>query len=160
LLGEPCILIDTAGIRRKARIDDRIERFSVSRSLKAVDRGDLVIHIIDGPEGVTDQDAQILSYAFQRDKALILAVNKWDLVSKADGDVEKYRAEVNYHLAFLEFVPVTFISAATGYGVRRMNETAARVLKSYRRKVSTSAVNQACKKSSELTVRRSRAASR
>ncbi len=146
LLGEPCILIDTAGIRRKARIDDRIERFSVSRSLKAVDRGDLVIHIIDGPEGVTDQDAQILSYAFQRDKALILAVNKWDLVSKADGDVEKYRAEVNYHLAFLEFVPVTFISAATGYGVRRMNETAARVLKSYRRKVSTSAVNQALQK--------------
>ena len=146
LMGEPCTLIDTAGIRRKARIDDRVERFSVSRSLKAVDRGDLVIHIIDGPEGVTDQDAQILSYAFQRDKALILAVNKWDLVSKADGDVEKYRAEVNYHLAFLEFVPVTFISAATGYGVRRMNETAARVLKSYRRKVSTSAVNQALQK--------------
>ena len=98
---------------------DRIEQFSVSRSLKAVDRGDLVIHIIDGPEGVTDQDAQILSYAFQRNKALVLAVNKWDLVSKADGDTEKYRDEVNYRLSFLEFVPVTFISAATGYGVRK-----------------------------------------
>ena len=146
LLGEPCILIDTAGIRRKARIDNRIEHFSVSRSLRAVDRGDLIIHVIDGPEGVTDQDAQILSYAVQRDKALILAVNKWDLVSKDDGDVEKYRDEVNYRLSFLEFVPVTFISAATGYGVRRMNETAARVLTAYRRKVSTSVVNQALQK--------------
>lgn len=146
LLGEPCILIDTAGIRRKARIDDRIERFSVSRSLHAVDRGDLIIHVIDGPEGVTDQDAQILSYAVQRGKALVLAVNKWDVVSKAGGDVEKYREEVNYRLSFLEFVPVTFISAATGYGVRRMSETAARVLKAYRRKVSTSMVNQALQK--------------
>src|SRR5215467_2428658 len=63
LHGEPCILIDTAGIRRKARIDDRVERFSVSRSLRSVERGDLVIHVIDGVECVTDQDAQILSYA-------------------------------------------------------------------------------------------------
>ena len=146
LLGEPCILIDTAGIRRKARIDDRIERFSVSRSLQAVDRADLIIHVIDGPESATDQDAQVLSYACQRGKAVVLAVNKWDLVSKSGGTVEKYRAEVNYRLAFLEFVPIVFIAAATGYGLRGLCETAARVLKSYRRKVSTSAVNQALQK--------------
>src|SRR5262249_13857398 len=80
LFGERAILIDTAGIRRKARIDQRVERFSVNRSLRAVERGDLVIHVIDGPEGVTDQDAQILSYAIERGKAIVLAVNKWDLV--------------------------------------------------------------------------------
>ena len=146
LLGEACILVDTAGIRRKARIEDRVERFSVTRALRAVDRGDLVLHMIDGPEGVTDQDAQILSYGVQRGKALLLAVNKWDVLSKNDGDVEKYRDEVMYRLPFLDFAPVVFISAATGYGVRKLLETAVRVVKAYRRKVSTSAVNQALQK--------------
>jgi GTP-binding protein len=146
LLGEPSVLIDTAGIRRKARIDDRIERFSVGRSLRAVDRGDLIIHVVDGPEGVTDQDAQILSYAVQRGKALVLTVNKWDLVAKAGGDVAKYRDEVNYRLSFLEFAPVVFIAAATGYGVGKLLTTAIRVIRAYRRKVSTSRVNQALQK--------------
>ncbi|MGE5218065.1 MAG: ribosome biogenesis GTPase Der [Chloroflexota bacterium] len=143
LFGEPCILIDTAGVRRKARIDDRIERFSVNRSLRVVERGDLIIHVIDGPEGVTDQDAQLLSYAVQRGKALLLAVNKWDILAQSDTEAEQYRAEVKYRLTFLDFAPITFISAATGYGVRKMLQIAARVLKAYGRKVSTSAVNQA-----------------
>ena len=143
LEGESCLLVDTAGIRRKARINDRLERFSVSHSLRSVDRGDLVIHILDGVEGVTDQDAQILSYAWQRGKALLLAVNKWDVVSKNGADVESYREEVYHQLSFLDFVPVTFISASTGYGVRRMLETAGRVLRAYGKKVSTSAMNQA-----------------
>ncbi|HLN86584.1 MAG TPA: ribosome biogenesis GTPase Der, partial [Candidatus Limnocylindrales bacterium] len=143
LLGEPCILVDTAGIRRKARIDDRIERFSVSQSLRAVERGDLIIHVIDGPEGVTDQDAQILSYAVQRGKAVLLAVNKWDLMSKDSSDVGKYREEVSYRLSFLDFAPITFIAAATGFGVRKMLETGARVIRAYRRKISTSQLNQA-----------------
>ena len=143
LRGEPCVLVDTAGIRRKARINDRLERFSVSHSLRSVDRGDLVIHILDGVEGVTDQDAQILSYACQRGKALLLAVNKWDVVSKNGADVEIYREEVYHQLSFLDFVPVAFISASTGYGVRRMLETAGSVLQAYGKKVSTSALNQA-----------------
>ena len=143
LEGEPCVLVDTAGIRRKARINDRLERFSVSHSLRSVDRGDLVIHILDGVEGVTDQDAQILSYACQRGKALLLAVNKWDVFSKKGADVESYREEVYHQLSFLDFVPVTFISASTGYGVRRMLETAGGVLRAYGKKVSTSAMNQA-----------------
>src|SRR4030095_8599378 len=143
LEGEPCLLVDTAGIRRKARINDRLERFSVSHSLRSVDRGDLVIHILDGVEGVTDQDAQILSYALQRGKALLLAVNKWDVVSQDGADVESYTGEGYHQLSFLDFVPVTFISASTGYGVRRMLETAGRVLRAYGKKVSTSAMNQA-----------------
>jgi GTP-binding protein len=143
LLGEPCVLIDTAGIRRKARIDDRVERYSVSRSLNAVERGDLVLHVIDGIENVTDQDAQILSFAAQRRKALLLVVNKWDKIAKEDDNVNKYREEINYRLSFLEFVPIAFISAATGFGVRKMLESAARVVKAYRCKVSTSQLNQA-----------------
>jgi GTPase len=143
LESEPCLLVDTAGIRRKARINDRLERFSVSHSLRSVDRGDLVVYILDGVEGVTDQDAQILSYAFQRGKALLLAVNKWDVVAKNGADVESYREEVYHQLSFLDFVPVTFISASTGYGVRRMLGTASGVLRAYGKKVSTSAMNQA-----------------
>ena len=143
LLGEPAMLIDTAGIRRKARIDDRVEQFSVHRSLRAVDRADLVLHIIDGPEGVTDQDAQILSYTVDRAKALVLVVNKWDLVPKDDGDPDKYRDEINYRLSFLEFAPIVFISAATGHGLRKLMQTAARVVQGYRKKISTSALNQA-----------------
>ena len=146
LKGQPCILVDTAGMRRKARIDNRVERFSVQRALRVVDRGDLIIHVVDGEEGVTDQDAQILAYAYQRGKALLLVVNKWDLVAKEGGDVERYREEVYYKLSFLEHVPVAFISAATGFGVRKMLDTAAQIVKSYQRKIQTSLLNQALQK--------------
>ncbi|MGE5820050.1 MAG: ribosome biogenesis GTPase Der [Deltaproteobacteria bacterium] len=143
LAGQRCILVDTAGVRRKARIDDRVEQFSVQRALRIVDRGDLIIHLVDGVEGVTDQDAQILSYACQRGKAVLLAINKWDVAAQAGRDVEAYREEVYYKLSFLEHVPVTFISAATGFGVRKMLESAALVLTNYRSKVRTSALNEA-----------------
>jgi GTP-binding protein len=143
LQGEPAILVDTAGIRRKARIDDRVERFSVNRSLRTVDDGDLIIHVIDGLENVTDQDAQILSYASQRGKAVLLAVNKWDLAVQTGADADSYRDEVYYRLSFLDHAPVCFISAVTGHGVRKMQETAALVLQGYRRKISTSQLNQA-----------------
>jgi GTP-binding protein len=142
LKGAACTLVDTAGIRRKARIHDRVERFSVNHSLRSVDRGDLVIHLLDGPEGVTDQDAQILSYGFERGKALLVAVNKWDLVAKAGATVPGYRDEVYYRLPFLDFVPVVFISAATGSGVEKMLATAAQVIQVYQRKISTSVFNQ------------------
>ncbi len=143
IAGRRCILVDTAGMRRKARIDDRVEQFSVQRALRIVDRGDLIIHIIDGTEGVTDQDAQILSYASQRGKATLLAVNKWDLVANKSGDVDAYREEVYYKLPFLQHVPVAFISAASGFGVRKLQETAAAVIKSYNQKIRTSIINQA-----------------
>ncbi len=141
--GAPCILVDTAGIRRKARIDDRVERFSVNFSLRSVDRGDLIIHVIDGPEGVTDQDAQILSYAVERGKAVLLAVNKWDLLAKGGADAQAYRAEVYYRLSFLDYAPVVFIAAATGFGIRKLIETAAHTVGVYQRKVTTSSLNQA-----------------
>ena len=143
LNGLSCILVDTAGMRRKARIDDRVEGFSVKQALRVVDRADLVIHLIDATQGVTDQDAQILAYAFQRGKALLLAINKWDLAQRDEKDAEAYRAEVYYNLSFLEHVPVLFISAVTGSGVGKMLVTATRLLKAFQRKISTSALNQA-----------------
>jgi GTP-binding protein len=143
LAGERCVLVDTAGMRRKARIDDRVEQFSVQRALRVVDRGDLIIHLVDGAEGVTDQDAQILSYACQRGKAVLLAVNKWDVAAQEGRDIEAYREDVYYKLSFLEHVPVAFISAATGFGIRKMLQLAALVIKNYRGKIRTAAFNEA-----------------
>jgi GTP-binding protein len=141
--GRTCTLVDTAGIRRKARIHETVERFSVNRSLRMVDEGDLIIDVIDAVEGVTDQDAQILSYAARRGKALLLAVNKWDLVGRTVADTAAYQAGVRHKLAFLDYAPVAFISAATGYGIRKMLDAAARTLDAYEKKVPTAAVNQA-----------------
>ena len=135
-------LVDTAGVRRKSRIVDQIERFSVIRSLRSVDRGDLIIHLLDGPEGVTDQDAQILAYAFQRGKAVVLAVNKWDLVDRDQGTMKSYSERVYRKLSFVNFAPLVYISALTGYGVEKMMETARKVASSYQRKVRTSKLNQ------------------
>jgi GTP-binding protein len=140
---EEYTLVDTAGIRRKARIVDRIERYSVIRSLRSVDRGDLVIHLLDGPEGVTDQDAQILAYAFQRGKGLVLAVNKWDLVAQDQRETKTYSEEVYHKLSFLDFAPLVFISALGGYGIQRLMETVRRVALSYQRRIQTSTLNQA-----------------
>ena len=136
-------LIDTAGIRRKARIADRLERYSVVRSLGSIDRGDIIIYLIDATEGVTSQDAQILAYAAERGKALILAVNKWDAVTAEKKDLRAYREEIRRRLAFVNFAPVKFISAATGQGVAKMMAEMKSVASVYRLKIPTSPLNQA-----------------
>ena len=141
--GEQYTLVDTAGIRRKARIVDRIERYSVIRSLGSVDRGNLVIHLLDGPEGVTDQDAQILAYAFQRGKGLVLAVNKWDLVPRDSKDTKAYSERVYRKLSFVDFAPLVFISALSGQGIQRIMEAVQRVARSYQSRIRTSILNQA-----------------
>jgi GTP-binding protein len=141
--GRSYTLIDTAGIRRKARIADRLEHYSVVRSLGSIDRGDIIIYLIDATEGVTSQDAQILAYAAERGKALILAVNKWDAAAPEKKDPRAYREEVYYRLAFVDYAPVKFISAATGQGVGKMMAAVKSVAAVYRLKIPTSPLNQA-----------------
>ena len=141
--GRTYTLIDTAGIRRKARIVDRVERYSVVRSLGSIDRGDIIIYLIDATEGVTSQDAQVLAYAAERGKALVLAVNKWDAVAAEKKDPRSYREEVYRKLAFVDFAPVKFISAASGQGVGKMMAAVKSVAAIYRLKIPTSPLNQA-----------------
>ncbi len=140
--GQLYTLVDTAGIRRKARIVERIEHHSVTRSLASVDRADLVIHVLDSVEGVTDQDAQILAYASQRGKGLVLAVNKWDLLPKERKNSKSYSEDVYTELAFVDFAPLVFISAMSGYGIQKMMTAARHVALSYQRKIPTSTLNQ------------------
>jgi len=141
--GESYTLVDTAGLRRKARIVDRIERYSVVRSLSSVERAEIVIHLIDAVEGVTDQDAQILAYACQRGKGVVLAVSKWDLADPEQRDMKSYAERVYRKLSFVDFAPLVFISARTGQGIKRMMEAVQGVARAYRRHIQTSALNQA-----------------
>jgi len=114
--------IDTAGIRRKSKIEENIEKYSVIRSFTAVDRADVCIIMIDANDGVTEQDTRIAGYAHEQGKASIIAVNKWDTVEKETGTLEKMRKEVLQKLDFMDYAPVVFISAKTGQRVERLFE--------------------------------------
>jgi len=112
--------IDTAGIRRKSKVDDRIEKFSVMRAQLAIERADVCLIMIDAREGVTEQDTKIAGLAHEAGKASIIVVNKWDLVEKETGTMEKMRKDVLRDLSFMSYAPVLFISAVTGQRVERI----------------------------------------
>ena len=114
--------IDTAGLRRKARVHDDIEYYSNIRAIRAIERADGVLMMIDAQEGVTEQDKKISGYAHDAGKAMVLAINKWDLVNADSDEMERYRDEVYYNLKFLNYVPISFISAIEGKRVDEVLE--------------------------------------
>ncbi|MCD8343110.1 MAG: ribosome biogenesis GTPase Der, partial [Oscillospiraceae bacterium] len=114
--------IDTAGIRRRSKIDDRIEKFSVMRAQLAIERADVCLIMLDAREGVTEQDAKIAGLAHEAGKASVIIVNKWDLVEKETGTMEKMRKQVMFDLSFMSYAPVLFISALTGQRMQRIYE--------------------------------------
>ena len=116
------VFIDTAGIRRRSKVDDRIEKFSVMRAQLAIERADVCLIMIDAREGVTEQDTKIAGLAHEAGKASIIIVNKWDLVEKETGTMEKMRKRVLGDLSFMSYAPVLFISALTGQRVQRIYE--------------------------------------
>ena len=116
------MFIDTAGIRRKSRVDERVEKFSVMRAQLAIERADVCLIMIDAREGVTEQDTKIAGMAHEAGKASIVIVNKWDLVEKETGTMEKMRRDVMRDLAFMSYAPVLFISALTGQRTNRIFE--------------------------------------
>jgi GTP-binding protein len=120
--GRRYMFIDTAGIRRKSRIDENIEKYSIIRSWSAVDRADVCVVMIDANDGVTEQDTKIAGYAHEQGKASIIVINKWDLVEKETGTMEEYRKKVQQDLEFMSYAPVLFISAKTGRRVERLFE--------------------------------------
>ena len=108
------IFIDTAGIRRKSKVEERVEKFSVMRAQLAIERADVCLILIDGRDGVTDQDTKIAGLAHEAGKASIIVVNKWDLVEKETGTLEKMRKDIQRDLGFMSYAPILFISALTG----------------------------------------------
>ena len=116
------IFIDTAGIRRKSKVEERVEKFSVMRAQMAIERADVCLIMIDAREGVTEQDTKIAGLAHEAGKASIIVVNKWDLVEKETGTLEKMRKEVLKDLSFMDYAPVLFISALTGQRTEKLFE--------------------------------------
>ena len=116
------MLIDTAGIRRKSKVDERVEKFSVMRAQLAIERADVCIIMIDARDGVTEQDTKIAGLAHEAGKASIVVVNKWDLVEKETGTMEKMRKDIMRDLSFMSYAPILFISALTGQRTDRIFE--------------------------------------
>ena len=134
-------LIDTAGIRKRKKIDDAIEKYSVLRSFMAVDRADVCVIMLDAAQGVTEQDTKIAGYANDQGKALIVAVNKWDIVEKQTNTMEQMRRRIEQDLSFMSFAPILFISAKTGQRVDKLFESVAAAHENNIRRVPTGALN-------------------
>ena len=140
--GQKYLFIDTAGMRRKAKVDEPIEKYSVMRSLRAVDRSDVVLMVFDAVEGVTEQDKRIVGYAHEAGKAIILVVNKWDLYEKDNSSTLRYTETLRKELVFLQYAPVVFVSAVTKQRIHRLPEVIAYVAEQNAMRISTSILNQ------------------
>ncbi|MGI6106346.1 MAG: ribosome biogenesis GTPase Der [Lachnospiraceae bacterium] len=141
--GQEYVLIDTAGLRRKSRISENIERFSIIRTVTAVDRADVVVLVIDATAGVTEQDAKIAGIAHDRGKGILIAVNKWDAYAeKDDKSVYKFSEEVRRTLSYLDYADIIFISAKTGQRMDRMFDEIDRIIQSANLRVGTGVLNE------------------
>lgn len=140
--GRALTLIDTAGIRRRGRIEQGIEHFSVLRSMRAIDRSDVVLLVIDSTEGFTAQDLHIAGYVEEQKKGIVIVVNKWDLIEKDTSTMDLYRDEAKRQLDFLPYAPLVFISAKFGQRVQNVLEMALLVESERRKRVTTSAINK------------------
>ena len=136
------VLIDTAGIRRKSKVSESIEKFSIMRTLLAIERADVCLMMIDATEGVTDQDAKIAGEAHEAGKGIIIVVNKWDEYEKETGTLEKYKKEIYAKLSYLSYAPVIFISAKTGQRVDKLFNMINNVAEQNAMRISTAMLNQ------------------
>ena len=136
------VLIDTAGIRRKSKVKESIEKFSIMRTLLAIERADVCLMMIDANDGVTDQDAKIAGEAHEAGKGIIIVVNKWDEYEKETGTLEKYKKEIYNKLSYLSYAPIIFISAKTGQRVDKLFNMINNVAEQNAMRVSTSVLNQ------------------
>lgn len=135
------VFIDTAGIRKKAKVTENIERYSVLRAYMAVDRADVCIIVIDAEEGFTEQDSKVAGYAHEQGKASIVCVNKWDLIEKNTKTMDEYRTKLANDFSFMSYVPFIFISAKTGQRVDKLYEMIVHVNEQNSMRISTGMLN-------------------
>ena len=140
--GREYVFIDTAGLRRKNKIKEDIERYSIIRAVTAVERADVVIIVIDATEGVTEQDAKIAGIAHERGKGIIIAVNKWDAIEKDNNTVKKHTEKIRQILSFMPYAEIVFISAKTGLRISRMFETLDAVIENQTMRIQTGVLNE------------------
>lgn len=140
--GKEYVFIDTAGLRRKNKIKEELERFMIVRTVGAVERADIVILLIDAEEGVTEQDAKIAGIAHERGKAVIIAVNKWDAIEKNNKTVNEYSNKIKNVLSYMPYAEITFISAKTGQRLPKLYELIDMVSENHSMRVSTGVLNE------------------
>jgi len=140
--GKRYTLIDTAGIRRKGRVSQKLEKYSIIQALKGMDRAHVVMLVIDAEEGITEQDLTIAGYAFDRGRAIVLVVNKWDTLTKDNHTMKKFTDEVRMEFKFLPFAPIMFVSALTGQRVAKIMDTVEEVAVQFNRKIATAQLNK------------------
>lgn len=136
------VLIDTAGIRRKGKVSQRLEKFSVIQALKSMDRAHVALVVIDARDGVTDQDLTVAGYAYEKGRAVILVVNKWDAVEKDNSTMNQYLEKLRFSFTFLSFAPVLFVSALTGQRVAKIMAEVEKVAAEFNRRIPTAALNK------------------
>ncbi|ABX42751.1 ribosome biogenesis GTPase Der [Lachnoclostridium phytofermentans] len=136
------VFIDTAGLRRKSKIKEELERFSIIRTVSAVERADVVVVVIDANEGVTEQDAKIAGIAHERGKGIIIAVNKWDAIEKDDKTIYKYTNRIREILSFLPYAEIMFLSAKTGQRVTKLFDSIEVVIQNRNLRISTGVLNE------------------
>lgn len=139
--GQKYVIIDTAGMRKRGRINENIEHYSVVRALAAVDRSDVCVIMIDAVEGVTEQDTKIAGYVHEQGKAVVVAVNKWDLVEKETNTMSNFRLKIKEGLNFMMYAPAEFISAKTGARVDKIFELINSAVEQNSRRISTGLLN-------------------
>lgn len=140
--GKEYVFIDTAGIRRKSKVKEDIERYSVIRTVTAVERADVVVIVIDATEGITEQDAKIAGIAHENGKGIIIAVNKWDAIEKNDKTVYEYTNKVRQILSFMQYAEIMFISAKTGQRLPKLFDMIDMVIENHTMRIETGVVNE------------------
>ena len=140
--GKEYVFIDTAGIRRKSKVKEDIERYSVIRTVTAVERADVVVIVIDATEGATEQDAKIAGIAHENGKGIIIAVNKWDAIEKNDKTVYEYTNKVRQILSFMQYAEIMFISAKTGQRLPKLFDMIDMVIENHTMRIETGVVNE------------------
>ena len=140
--GKEYILIDTAGLRRKSKIKEELERFSIIRTVTAVERADVVVLVIDADEGITEQDAKIAGIAHERGKGIVIAVNKWDLIEKNNKTVNEFTKDIKETLSYMPYAEIIFISAETGQRLHRLFEVIEIVIQNQNLRIATGVLNE------------------
>ncbi|HII4523148.1 ribosome biogenesis GTPase Der [Clostridium perfringens] len=140
------ILVDTAGLRRKSKVKEEIERYSVIRTYAAIEKADVAILVIDAEQGITEQDEKIIGYAHEMNKAIMVIVNKWDLIEKDDKTLSNYQKDLQQKLKFMPYAKYLFISALTGQRVHKILSTAKYCYDNYSKRVSTGLLNDVISK--------------
>ena len=140
--GREYVFIDTAGLRRKNKIKEEIERFSIIRAVAAVERADVAIIVIDATEGVTEQDAKIAGIAHERGKGIIIAVNKWDAIEKDNDTVKEHTAKIRQILSFMPYAEIIFISAKSGQRLPKIFDMIDMVIENNSMRVATGVLNE------------------